>query len=79
MDPGTVFDRADVTEYPGDISPGGSDEPTWVAEDPETGCRGVRRFDEEARTHLVYAVEAYRAASDGDLPSVSFLKGRLSR
>lgn len=71
MDPDTVFERAEVTEYPSEVLPGESDDPRWIADDPETGCRGVGDFDEEARTNLVHAVEAYRADPERDVPYVS--------
>lgn len=57
-----VVDRAEVVEEPVDLLPGRSadDGPRFIAEDPETGCRGVGQFEHEACTNLVHAVEAYR-------------------
>jgi hypothetical protein len=75
MDPDAVFERAEVTEYQEDVFPGGSAGPTWVATDPETGCRGVGTFEKESRTNLVYAVESYRDDPDRDVPYVSSGKG----
>lgn len=71
MDPDTVFERADVTHNPGDLLPGESEEPTWVAVDPETDCRGVGEFEKAARTNLVYAVEAYHEDPEGTVPFLS--------
>ena len=62
MDEQDVVDRARVFEEPVDLLPNRSaeDGPRFVAEDPETGCRGVGQFEHEARTNLVHAVDAYR-------------------
>ncbi len=71
MDPNTVFERADVTRHPGDLLPGGSEETSWVAIDPETDCRGVGEFEKAARTNLVYAVEAYYENPETTVPFMS--------
>jgi hypothetical protein len=61
MDPNAVRERARVSRQHGDLLPNApdTDGETWVAVDPETGCRGVGGFEAAARTNLVYAVEAY--------------------
>lgn len=64
MDPDAVRDRAEVGRLDPvvlDSDYWAADEPKWVAEDPETGCRGVGEFEAAALTNLVYAVEAYHA------------------
>jgi len=76
MDPEAVFERADVTEQPGDLLPGGTDADTYVATDPETDCRGAGRFEQEARTNLVYAVEAYREHPEDTVPYMSSGRGQ---
>lgn len=70
MDPAAVFERADATEYSGDLHPQLSDETTWVATDPETGCQGLGSFEAEARTNLVRAVEAYLEDPEQRVPYV---------
>jgi hypothetical protein len=76
MDPDAVFERADVSRNPGDLLPRGSDEVRWVAVDPETGCRGVGRFEKAARTNLVYAVEEYRDHPGESVPYMSSGNGQ---
>lgn len=71
VDPDGVFDRATTSHRPGDLLPGDSGEARWIAEDPETGCRGVGRFEKAARTNLVYAVEAYRDDAEESAPYLS--------
>jgi hypothetical protein len=76
VDPDVVFERASASHRPGDLRPGGSGDPRWVAEDPETGCRGVGRFEKAARANLVYAVEAYHEEPDESVPYLSSGTGR---
>lgn len=76
MDEQEIVDRAEVLEDPGDLLPGSSlDEPRWVAEDPETGCRGVGQFELEARVNLVHAVAAQREDQETDVGYVSVGRG----
>ncbi len=76
MDPETVFERADVTREPVDLLPGRSEEPLWVATDPETDCRGIGDFEKAARTNLVYAVEAFHDEPATTVPFISAGKGQ---
>lgn len=78
MDPETIFERADVIHQPGDLLPGESDAPKWLATDPETECKGVGDFEQAARTNLVYAVQAYHEDPEGTTPFLSAGKGRTS-
>jgi len=71
VDPDAVFERANVSHRPGDLLPGESGDPKWVAIDPETDCRGVGRFEKAARTNLVYAVEAYHEERGSSTPYIS--------
>jgi hypothetical protein len=71
VDPDAVFERATTSHRPGDLMPGGSDGPKWVAVDPETDCRGVGRFEKAARTNLVYAVEVYQEDPGEPVPYMS--------
>lgn len=71
MDSSAVVERAEVRRQPDVARPDGTESEAWVAVDPETGCRGVGDFEEEARANLVHAVEAYRAAPEGSVPFVS--------
>lgn len=41
----------------------------WIAEDPETGCRGAGGSEAEAKSNLVFAVEAYL---DNDRPEIGY-------
>jgi hypothetical protein len=67
-----IVDRAEVMEDPGDLLPNNTfDEPRWVAEDPETPCRGIGHFELEARVNLVHAVEAYRGDPTTEVGYVS--------
>lgn len=76
MDEAEIADRAHVIEDPGDLFPNSStDEPRWVAEDPETGCRGVGHFELEARVNLVHAVVAYRENPKTEVGFVSVGRG----
>lgn len=71
-----IVDRADVMEHPGELLPNApSDEGRWLAEDPETGCRGIGHFELEARVNLVHAVEAYREDPRTDVGYVSVGRG----
>lgn len=72
MDEQEIVDRAEVMEDPADLLPNSTlEEPRWVAEDPETGCRGVGQFELEARVNLVHAVEAHRENPETDVGYVS--------
>jgi hypothetical protein len=71
MDREAVFERAEVVEHPEEFRPGESGDDVWIATDPETGCRGVGSFENEARTNLVYAVEVYREDRDRTVPYMS--------
>lgn len=71
VDPDAVFDRARTSHRPDDLLPGDSGKARWIAEDPETACRGVGRFEKAARTNLVYAVEAYRDDAEESAPYLS--------
>lgn len=63
-----VLDRADITEEPVELMPNKSDDaPRWIADDPETGCRGVGDFEEEARANLVHAVRAYNEDREDEI------------
>lgn len=75
MDERVVVERAEVIEHPTDLYPGSDDGPQWLAEDPETGCRGFGEFEQEARTNLVHAVKAYRTEGS-DVGYVSFGRAR---
>lgn len=81
MDEQAIADRAQVTEEPAALHPNRSvgDGPRFVAEDPETGCSGVGEFELEARTNLVFAVEAYRADLESDVGYVSAGRGQTCK
>lgn len=75
MDREAVVERADVVEHPSDLLPGETEEPTVLATDPETECVGIGKFEREARTNLVYAVEAYREDPTATVPYMSAGRG----
>lgn len=77
MDEQEIVDRAEVVEDPGGLFPDRSlDEPLWVAEDPETGSRGIGQFELEARVNLVHAVAAHREDPETDVGYVSVGRDR---
>jgi|AntDeeMetagen192_2_1112575.scaffolds.fasta_scaffold07504_3 hypothetical protein len=77
MDEQEIVDRAEVVEDPGDLFPNGAvNEPRWVAEDPETGSRGIGQFELEARVNLVHAVIAHRDDPETDVGYVSVGRDR---
>ena len=77
MDEQEIVDRAEVLEDAGDLFPDSTaEEPRWVAEDPETGCRGIGQFELEARVNLVHAVAAQREDPETDVGYVSVGRGR---
>lgn len=81
LDEQAIHDRAQVIEHPAELLPNlSADEgPRWLAEDPETGCRGVGEFEHEARTNLVFAVRAYRNDPESEVGYFSSGRGQTYR
>jgi len=71
VDPEAVRERAEVRRQPDLTRPDGTETEGWVAVDSETGCRGVGDVEREARTNLLYAVEAYHERPETSVPFAS--------
>lgn len=76
LDPEAVRNRAETSRLEPEVINSRywgteSDDPNWIAEDPETGCRGIGPSEDVALTNLVYAVNAYHEDTASDVGYVS--------